>query len=131
MTNRRGIPPAVAEFAITERSQLLARIEEQDKEIAALAALAAHIAQRDAEIAELRRSIEGTPGYKYKAELYDEVWQAATGMGFSNVTMALAEITTLRARLAEPAAALEVDEVCVKKLDANNYCRILSARAEA
>lgn len=39
---------------------------------------------------------------KYKAELYDEVWQEATGMGYSNVTMALAELAALKAQ--EPAS---------------------------
>ncbi|PHN32152.1 hypothetical protein [Pseudomonas sp. ICMP 460] len=32
-------------------------------------------------------------GQKYKAELYDEVWQKARDMGFSNVTMALAKLS--------------------------------------
>ena len=37
---------------------------------------------------------------KYKAELYDEVWQKATGMGYMNVTMALEAVATLREELA-------------------------------
>lgn len=32
---------------------------------------------------------DGTTSNKYKAELYDEVWQKARALGFSNVTMAL------------------------------------------
>lgn len=32
---------------------------------------------------------DGTTSDKYRAELYDEVWQKARGMGFGNVTMAL------------------------------------------
>lgn len=36
MSNKSEIPPAVAEFAISERQQLLARIEEQAREIARL-----------------------------------------------------------------------------------------------
>lgn len=40
---------------------------------------------------------------RYKAELYDEVWELATGLGFMNVTTA---ISTLRAQLAERDALL-------------------------
>ena len=40
---------------------------------------------------------------RYKAELYDEVWGLATGLGFMNVTTA---ISTLRAQLAERDALL-------------------------
>jgi regulator of replication initiation timing len=39
-------------------------------------------------------------GLRYKTELYDEVWELATCMGFMNVTMALAEVDQLRAALA-------------------------------
>jgi hypothetical protein len=38
---------------------------------------------------------------KYKAELYDEVWQKATGMGYMNVTMALEAVAALREELAK------------------------------
>ena len=38
-------------------------------------------------------------GLRYKAELYDEVWERATCMGFMNVTMTLAEVDQLRAAL--------------------------------
>ena len=51
-------------------------------------------------LAELRQSIEGTNGYKYKAELYDEVWQAARDRGFGNVVGALAALDALQAELA-------------------------------
>lgn len=40
---------------------------------------------------------------RYKAELYDEVWELATGLGYMNVTTA---ISTLRARLGERDALL-------------------------
>ncbi|MEA8592243.1 hypothetical protein PZT57_26715 [Pseudomonas aeruginosa] len=36
-----------------------------------------------------RHEGDGTTSNKYKAELYDEVWQKARVLGFSNVTMAL------------------------------------------
>lgn len=39
---------------------------------------------------------EGTTSDKYKAELYDEVWQKARDMGFANVTDALAELEKTR-----------------------------------
>lgn len=42
---------------------------------------------------------EELASHKYKSELYDEVWQKATGMGFANITMALAEIPRLQQRL--------------------------------
>ncbi|WP_288649699.1 hypothetical protein [Pseudomonas sp. UBA5568] len=40
---------------------------------------------------------------RYKAELYDEVWELATALGYMNVTTA---ISRLRAQLAERAALL-------------------------
>lgn len=49
------------------------------------------------ELAALREEL---PAHKYKSELYDEVWPKATGMGFMNITMALAEIPKLQQRLA-------------------------------
>lgn len=39
---------------------------------------------------------EGTTSDKYRAELYDEVWQKARDMGYGNVTDALAEVERLR-----------------------------------
>lgn len=39
---------------------------------------------------------EGTTSYKYRAELYDEVWQKARDMGYGNVTDALAEVERLK-----------------------------------
>lgn len=61
-----------------------------------------------AELAELKTQLgNGTTGNKYKAELYDEVWQKATGMGYSNVTMALAELAAIKAR--EPVLPCELD----------------------
>lgn len=38
---------------------------------------------------------DGTTSNKYKAELYDEVWQKARDMGFANVSDALAEVARL------------------------------------
>lgn len=40
----------------------------------------------------------GTRSNKYRAELYDEVWESARSMGFSNVTEALRELAALRAQ---------------------------------
>lgn len=51
----------------------------------------------DADLNELRQSIEGTTGYKYRAELYDEVWQKARDMGYGNVTMALDDLAAFKA----------------------------------
>jgi hypothetical protein len=44
-----------------------------------------------------REQGEGTTSNKYRAELYDEVWQRARDMGFANVTMALSELAALKA----------------------------------
>lgn len=38
---------------------------------------------------------DGTTSDKYRAELYDEVWQKARDMGFANVSDALAEVARL------------------------------------
>lgn len=40
---------------------------------------------------------DGTTGNKYRAELYDEVWQKARDMGYGNVTMALSTLEVQRA----------------------------------
>jgi hypothetical protein len=40
-----------------------------------------------------------TKSDKYRAELYDEVWQRARDMGYGNVTDALAEVERLKDRL--------------------------------
>lgn len=49
-----------------------------------------------AEIAQLKAQLgDGTTGNKYRAELYDEVWNKARSMGFANVTDALATIAQL------------------------------------
>lgn len=40
---------------------------------------------------------DGTTGNKYRAELYDEVWQKARDMGFGNVTNALSTLEVQRA----------------------------------
>ena len=42
-----------------------------------------------------------TTSDKYRAELYDEVWQKAKDMGFGNVTMALAELAGLRTKFCD------------------------------
>ena len=41
---------------------------------------------------------DGTTGNKYRAELYDEVWQKSRDMGYDNVTMALTELSQLKSR---------------------------------
>lgn len=53
----------------------------------------------DAAQSELSALREELAAHKYKSELYDEVWPKATGMGFMNITMALAEIPRLQQRL--------------------------------
>ena len=50
---------------------------------------------------------DGTTGKKYRAELYDEVWQKSRDMGYSNVTMALAELEQVK-----KAQGQEVPEEC-------------------
>ena len=65
------------------------------------------LAQKDARIAELERLRgHGTTGDKYRAELYDEVWQKSRDMGFGNVTEALAQLEQLQAAPAERELAL-------------------------
>lgn len=41
-------------------------------------------------------------GFKYKAELYDEVWSKAKALGYMNVTMALDEVEKLKTLQSEP-----------------------------
>ena len=52
---------------------------------------------------------DGTTSDKYRAELYDEVWQRARDMGYGNVTDALVELERMKAAApvvqAEPVAA--------------------------
>lgn len=55
----------------------------------------------EATIAQQAQLIESL---KYKSELYDEVWEKATGMGFMNVTMALEKLADLERGRGEPAA---------------------------
>lgn len=50
----------------------------------------------------------GTTSDKYRAELYDEVWQKAREMGYINVTMALVALERLEAT---PPAAAHGDEL--------------------
>jgi hypothetical protein len=59
-----------------------------------------------------REQGEGTTSNKYRAELYDEVWQRARDMGFANVTMALAELAALKA---VPDGVEVVGVVCVSR----------------
>ena len=44
---------------------------------------------------------EGTTSDKYRAELYDEVWQLARDMGYGNVTMALNDLAAFKALKAQ------------------------------
>lgn len=68
------------------------------------------------------RHLLGSNGYKYKGELYDEVWQSATGMGYANVTMAL---SALAEALAKPAVTVPDDFCC----DSKPLERLLNATA--
>lgn len=52
--------------------------------------------------------VDGTTSDKYRAELYDEVWQRARDMGCGNVTEALVELERLKAA----APAVQADEEC-------------------
>lgn len=71
--------------------------------------LEAEIAKRDARISELEAQAgNGTSSNKYRAELYDEVWQTARDMGYGNVTGALQELAALKAR--QPSAAHDPHE---------------------
>jgi hypothetical protein len=55
-----------------------------------------------AEVMRLNREAgEGTTSNKYRAELYDEVWQKALDMGYGNVTMALDDLKAFRAQPAQ------------------------------
>jgi hypothetical protein len=51
---------------------------------------------------------DGTTSDKYRAELYDEVWQRARDMGYGNVTDALVELERMKAA----APAVQADEEC-------------------
>ena len=51
----------------------------------------------------------GTTSDKYRAELYDEVWQRARDMGYGNVTDALVELE--RMKVAAPAVQAEQEPV--------------------
>ena len=42
---------------------------------------------------------QGTTSDKYRAELYDEVWQKARDMGYGNVTDALVELERMKAAI--------------------------------
>lgn len=80
-----------------------ARLAEKD---ARIAQLAAHARGKNKALANALKEIErlrgdGTTSDKYRAELYDEVWQRATGMGYGNVTEALAKLAQLQAAPAE------------------------------
>jgi len=59
---------------------------------------------------------DGTTSDKYRAELYDEVWQRARDMGYANVTMALDDL----AARTQPAPD-QIDDVpmhpCIMQLD--------------
>ncbi|MCQ2989015.1 hypothetical protein NLO72_07155 [Pseudomonas tremae] len=55
----------------------------------AVSRISAHLAPLQAEIER----------HKYKAELYDEVWNLATGLGYMNVTTAIGELRKERDRL--------------------------------
>jgi hypothetical protein len=50
-----------------------------------------------ATIRQQRADDASTSGNKYRAELYDEVWEQARSMGYGNVTNALVELERLRA----------------------------------
>ena len=52
---------------------------------------------------------DGTSSDKYRAELYDEVWQRARDMGYGNVTDALVELE--RMKVAAPAVQAEKEPV--------------------
>ena len=52
---------------------------------------------------------DGTTSDKYRAELYDEVWQRARDMGYGNVTDALVELERMKA--AAPAVKAEQEPV--------------------
>lgn len=54
---------------------------------------------------------DGTTSDKYRAELYDEVWQRARDMGYGNVTDALVELE--RMKVAAPAVQAEQEPVAV------------------
>ena len=47
---------------------------------------------------------QGTTSDQYRAELYDEVWEKARGMGYGNVTDALVDLERMKAAPSLPAA---------------------------
>ncbi|MFA6903343.1 MAG: hypothetical protein WC236_09695 [Gallionellaceae bacterium] len=60
----------------------------------------------------------GTTGNKYRAELYDEVWNKARDLGYANVTDALEEIASLKAQLAESNARLLSSAALIQQISA-------------
>lgn len=54
---------------------------------------------------------QGTTSDKYRAELYDEVWQKARDMGYGNATDALVALERLNAAPSLPAAGSPVEDV--------------------
>jgi len=70
------------------------------------------IAAANAELAALKaKQGTGTTSDNYRAELYDLLLQVGRDMGYPNVTMALTELATLKARAGEPIAILDFDDL--------------------
>ena len=66
---------------------------------------------------------DGTSSDKYRAELYDEVWQRARDMGYGNATDALVELERLKA--AAPAVQAEQQPVAWALVDSRGHTRLL------
>lgn len=50
-----------------------------------------------------------TSSDQYRAELYDEVWQKARGLGYANVTDAMVDLERIKARFAQPVDGYDPD----------------------
>lgn len=59
---------------------------------------------------------EGTTSDKYRAELYDEVWQLARDMGYGNVTMALNDLAAFKALKAQQVGQEPAVPECVERI---------------
>lgn len=64
---------------------------------------------------------------KYKADLYDEVWQKARDMGFANVTMALAKLSEPAPTVPELTAELRwiLGQMCFQHIHTAQALRLM------
>lgn len=89
-------------FRKTNAEAVAAILEHHEQILAAMEAKWRSTSELREELA--AEPANGTTSDRYRAELYDEVWEKARDMGYGNVTMALAALELLKA--APPAAGV-------------------------